>query len=304
MAASLGNTLAAAFGTDHFYSLVPLIRIYTQLVPTSHSFLLSYICGLALLYCNAARLRCPTWPHAVPTSIDPSIGRKPVVPPSDATPPCHSERAALCCMSYRLLSASRTRKPPARRCGRSKAYLSIKNHWSATSFLQSICGVAFAHACSLYLPQQISFARTRSDAVVAKVDSAAVEKHKAERLDHKRRQRFNNPHAVKSRAKRKAEKGASSYPLLPGEILTTFPTAVEGAAPVPVTKRPNVLMPDEYLPPNKILFLQNLPESVTKDQLDQLFSQYVLGALAFVPPSTLFHPSPFATLACIVPYCP
>jgi RNA recognition motif-containing protein len=32
-------------------------------------------------------------------------------------------------------------------------------------------------------------------------------------------------------------------------------------------------MPDEYLPPNKILFLQNLPESVTKDQLLALFSQ-------------------------------
>lgn len=33
-------------------------------------------------------------------------------------------------------------------------------------------------------------------------------------------------------------------------------------------------MPDEYLPPNKILFIQNLPESVTKDQLTTLFSQY------------------------------
>ena len=35
-------------------------------------------------------------------------------------------------------------------------------------------------------------------------------------------------------------------------------------------------MPDEYLPPNKILFLQNLPESVTKEQLLSLFSQLVL----------------------------
>lgn len=33
-------------------------------------------------------------------------------------------------------------------------------------------------------------------------------------------------------------------------------------------------MPDEYLPLNKILFLQNLPETVTKDQLTSLFSQY------------------------------
>lgn len=49
-------------------------------------------------------------------------------------------------------------------------------------------------------------------------------------------------------------------------------TADVGAAPV--ARRPAVQMPDEYLPPNKILFLQNLPESVTKDQLNALFSQY------------------------------
>lgn len=48
---------------------------------------------------------------------------------------------------------------------------------------------------------------------------------------------------------------------------------VDGAAAAPAPKRPNVQMPDEYLPPNKILFLQNLPESVTKDQLLALFTQ-------------------------------
>jgi hypothetical protein len=51
-----------------------------------------------------------------------------------------------------------------------------------------------------------------------------------------------------------------------------FTLADVGAAPV--TRRPNVQMPDEYLPPNKILFLQNLPETVTKDQLNALFSQH------------------------------
>ena len=48
----------------------------------------------------------------------------------------------------------------------------------------------------------------------------------------------------------------------------------DGAVLVPGPKRPAVRMPDEYLPPNKILFLQNLPENVTKDQLTALFSQY------------------------------
>src|SRR6266545_2842410 len=41
-------------------------------------------------------------------------------------------------------------------------------------------------------------------------------------------------------------------------------------------------MPDEYLPPNKILFLQNLPESVTKEQLNALFSQLRLNSHIFL----------------------
>ena len=52
-------------------------------------------------------------------------------------------------------------------------------------------------------------------------------------------------------------------------------SVADGAGAAPATRRPNVQMPDEYLPPNKILFLQNLPESVTKDQLMGLFSQSV-----------------------------
>jgi len=67
--------------------------------------------------------------------------------------------------------------------------------------------------------------------------------------------------------------------------------AVDGVASAPAPKRPNVQMPDEYLPPNKILFLQNLPENVTKDQLMALFSQYVL----------LFYVTGFSSLlTCIV----
>jgi len=53
-----------------------------------------------------------------------------------------------------------------------------------------------------------------------------------------------------------------------------FVGSVDGGTALPQTKRPAVQMPDEYLPPNKILFLQNLPESVTRDQLNALFSQY------------------------------
>jgi RNA recognition motif-containing protein len=104
-------------------------------------------------------------------------------------------------------------------------------------------------------PMQISFARSRSDAVVKKLDAETLDEHKARRAEHKKVTRYTNPLKRKFRAKRMAAE-------------------VDGASAVPAPKRPNVQMPDEYLPPNKILFLQNLPESVTKDQLFSLFSQY------------------------------
>ncbi|KAJ7155901.1 hypothetical protein C8R43DRAFT_998363 [Mycena crocata] len=104
-------------------------------------------------------------------------------------------------------------------------------------------------------PMQISFAKTRSDAVVKKMDEENFDAHKARRDEHKKTTRYTNPLKQKFRAKRLA-------------------TEMDGAAAAPAPKRPNVQMPDEYLPPNKILFLQNLPESVSKDQLVSLFSQY------------------------------
>lgn len=39
----------------------------------------------------------------------------------------------------------------------------------------------------------------------------------------------------------------------------------------PAPKRQEMQMPDEYLPPNKILFLHNVPERVSRDDLEVLF---------------------------------
>jgi len=103
-------------------------------------------------------------------------------------------------------------------------------------------------------PMQISFAKTRSDAVVRRLDAEHYEEHRQQRLQHKKATRYTNPLKQKFRAQRLA-------------------TETDGPA-VSAPRRPAVQMPDEYLPPNKILFLQNLPESVSKDQLMALFSQY------------------------------
>lgn len=103
-------------------------------------------------------------------------------------------------------------------------------------------------------PMQISFARTRSDAVVKRLDAEHYEEHRQRRLQHKKATRYTNPLKQKFRTQRLANE-------------------TDGPA-VSAPRRPAVQMPDEYLPPNKILFLQNLPESVSKDQLMALFSQY------------------------------
>ncbi|GJJ08511.1 hypothetical protein Clacol_002729 [Clathrus columnatus] len=104
-------------------------------------------------------------------------------------------------------------------------------------------------------PMQISFAKTPSDAVVKVSNENEFEEHLKARKERKKQTRLNNPVRRKFAAKRSAGQA-------------------DGTVTLPVSKRPAVQMPDEYLPPNKILFLQNLPENVSKDQLTALFSQY------------------------------
>ncbi|KAI0714632.1 hypothetical protein C8Q76DRAFT_795491 [Earliella scabrosa] len=133
---------------------------------------------------------------------------------------------------------------------RGQAFVSFESPEIARKALKEVRGFPLYSK-----PMQISFARTRSDAVVKKLDADNLEAHKQRRLEHKKATRYTNPIKRKYRQKRLAAE-------------------MDGASAVPAAKRPNVQMPDEYLPPNKILFLQNLPESVTKDQLTTLFSQY------------------------------
>ena len=44
---------------------------------------------------------------------------------------------------------------------------------------------------------------------------------------------------------------------------------------VPAAKRQRLQMPDEYLPPNSVLFIQNLPEGTTSDDLREVFEMCV-----------------------------
>lgn len=65
-----------------------------------------------------------------------------------------------------------------------------------------------------------------------------------------------------------------------------FCAAADGTVPSTAPKRPVVQMPDEYLPPNRVLFLQNLPaETITKEALQDLFGQYVGRLIETIVPS-------------------
>ncbi|KIY66730.1 RNA-binding domain-containing protein [Cylindrobasidium torrendii FP15055 ss-10] len=132
---------------------------------------------------------------------------------------------------------------------RGQAFVSFENTEQAEKAMGDVRGFPL-YSKSM----QISFARTRADAVVKKLDSDQFEAHKTRRTDHKKATRYSNPLKQKLKAKRTA--------------------AADGDTALPATRRPNVQMPDEYLPPNKILFLQNLPETATKEQLTGLFAQY------------------------------
>lgn len=100
--------------------------------------------------------------------------------------------------------------------------------------------------------------------------------------------RLNNPVRRKFAAKRAAGQGSSS-PIWEDLKFTFRNLTGDGATSLPGPKRQAVQMPDEYLPPNKILFLQNLPENVSKDQLTALFSQYVFrGPIVLLLPEIYF----------------
>ncbi|SPO42346.1 related to small nuclear ribonucleoprotein snRNP U1A [Moesziomyces antarcticus] len=128
-----------------------------------------------------------------------------------------------------------------------------------------------AHLFPLYgKAMKISFAKSKSDAVVAQEtaesggkESDDFQKHKQQRLEHKKMARRGNV-----LRRRELEKKIRAKRAAAGEIAE--PEKASGAA----AKRAQHDMPDEYLPPNKMLFLQKIPDGVGKGELESLFSAY------------------------------
>lgn len=118
-------------------------------------------------------------------------------------------------------------------------------------------------------PIEIAFARTPADCIVKRKSPDEFESHKAERLLKKKRSRRENPLRKKAFAIKEAARKAAEAASTAGGAAAVAPAAVPATS-----NRRIVQMPDEYQPPNKILFVQNLPENAGKDALEVLFKQY------------------------------
>jgi len=103
----------------------------------------------------------------------------------------------------------------------------------------------------------LDFAKTRSDITVLREDGEeGLETHKKHRLAEKERKQ-----AIEA-ANAKPEKRPAA------ENLAERPAKTSKAA------QPAGVVPDEYLPPNKVLFLRDLPEDYGQAALTAIFSRY------------------------------
>lgn len=152
-----------------------------------------------------------------------------------------------------------------------QAFVTFDNAESAAKAIEEIDGFElFGKAMSL------DFARTRSDAGVKMQEGdTGLEKHKRARLAEKERKQA--AQSVQDQQQQQQRKR-------PGAVLdSTAPTAGLAARPVKTMKgaglkgtsaNASAVIPDEYLPPNKTLFIRDIPDSYDEDSLGRIFSRF------------------------------
>lgn len=138
----------------------------------------------------------------------------------------------------------------------------------------------------------LDFAKTRSDATVLREGgSDELEVHKRKRLAEKGRsspstlpfyirdmllilycllERKQAQEALEAQKKLKRPAGVVPVPAEAGRPAK----AARGTGLKPSTGAAAAVIPDEYLPPNKILFLRELPEDADSDMLSSIFGRF------------------------------
>ncbi|RAL13989.1 U1A/U2B"/SNF family RNA-binding protein [Aspergillus homomorphus CBS 101889] len=118
-------------------------------------------------------------------------------------------------------------------------------------------------------PMVLEYARTRSDATVLREGGEdELEAHKRRRGAEKERKQAHE--ALEAQKKLKRPPGAVPAPTDSGRPAK----AAKGAGLKPTSGAAATVIPDEYLPPNKILFLRDLPDSADQDSLTAVFARF------------------------------
>ncbi|KAL1990829.1 hypothetical protein VTN49DRAFT_5832 [Thermomyces lanuginosus] len=116
-------------------------------------------------------------------------------------------------------------------------------------------------------PMVLDYAKTRSDAAVLHQDGPEeLEAHKRRRLAEKERRQAQEALEAQKKLKRPAgaQQADSGRPA----------KAARGAGLKPSSAAAATVIPDEYLPPNKILFIRDLPDNIDAETLTSVFGRF------------------------------
>ena len=146
-----------------------------------------------------------------------------------------------------------------------QAFITFDNQESAAAAIEDLNGfVLFTK------PMVCAFARMKSDVTVKREgDSQQLETH----IRHRR---------AETERKKAAEIEKQKKRPAPDSAQGQQPAAKKGAKATGGTR--TGIVPDEYLPPNKTLFLQNLPPSMDEDEVAEIFDKFEGFKEARVPP--------------------
>lgn len=114
-------------------------------------------------------------------------------------------------------------------------------------------------------PLRVAMARSKSDKTVElNCSGEELESHKRHRQAEKEKRQ-----AEEAAEEQKQLKRAAGAPTDPRPIKAARPSGLKSTSVATSS-----VVPDEYLPPNKILFLQNLPDASDVDALTAIFSRF------------------------------
>ena len=142
-----------------------------------------------------------------------------------------------------------------------QAFVVFDNTPAAASAIEDINGFELYEK-----PIRLDFAKTRSDATVLREEGeTGLERFKRARLAEKERKQALEAQVQK--LKRPPQAPDSSLASRPAKTARGAGLKASGTSTAAV-------IPDEYLPPNKVLFLRDLPEDYDAEGLSRIFSRF------------------------------